>query len=306
MLRHFRCRALNLDTSLLFAYQDCRSRFDSAWSTALQALRTLSGRERVDHLNVYVAGDVQPADASVQTLHTVLDGEYLGLAFPYPTQDIIEFPEGFEDFLRSLGHSNRRHLKARQKKALDAGLSFELNHNYESVSRTERYDLGLRSNPVPYPKQVLDAWDGYALAQPGFFQCNFRDVNGQLLSYCTGFFDLDTAVMMYQLNDVSEVQLGLSMALRGCLIQHCASVGIKRLVLPMGIAGHLRHAASTNPIAQVLFVRRSLSAVVKALVVRTCVRTSCSAQMLAMPGFWAQVFGSAVPLAVDRQEADSG
>ncbi len=296
-LHHFRSRILNLDASLVFAFQDCRSRSDSVWSTALHALRTLSSREGIDHLNVYVAGDVHPEEAAGQAVRSVLNDEFMGLAFPYPTQDILEFAEGFEGFLRSLGHSNRRHLKARQKKALDSGLKFEFNDNYVSVAAVERYELGMLSSPMPYPKQVLDQWDGYALAKPGFFQCNFRDPSGKLLSYCTGFSEQDTAVMMYQLNDVSEVQLGLSMALRGCLIQHFAGLGIKRLVLPMGVAGHLKHAASTNPVSQVLFVRRSLPGVAKAMLLRMFVRRSCAAQMVATPGFYARLLGRGALLA---------
>jgi hypothetical protein len=290
-LRHFRYRTLRLDASLLFAYQDCQSRSDSIWSTASRALRTISSRERVDHLNVFVAGEVHPEDASGRVVRTDLEDEYMGLAFPYSTRDIFEFPDGFESFLSGLGRSNRRHLKARQKKAMDLGLRFELNDQYESISRKERYALGLRSHPMPYAKQVLDAWDGYALAQPGFFQCNFRDPKGTLLSYSTGFFEHDTAVMMYQLNAANEAEFGLSMAFRGCLIEHCAARGIKRLVLPMGVAGNLSHATSTNPIARVLFVRRSLPAVAKALLLRVFVPTSYAAQMVATRRFHTLISG---------------
>lgn len=305
-LHYFRSRILNRDASLLFAYQDCRNRSESIWATALHALQLLVSREHVDHLNVYVAGDICPQDPSGRTLRTVLNGEFVGLAFPYPTEDILEFPDGFEGFLRSLGHSNRRHMKARQKKALESGLRFEINEDYGSVSRTERYSLGLRSSPVPYTRRVLDAWDTYAVAQAGFFQCSFRTSGKQMLSYCMGFIEQDTAVMMYQLNDVSQEQLGLSMALRACLIQHCATLGIKRLVLPMGIAGHLRHAASTNPVSQVHFVRRSLPSVAKALLLRIFVPTSCAAQMVATPGFRARIFGGEGTLGSGSREIPHG
>lgn len=289
MLCHFRRRPFHFDASLLYAYQDCQSRSDSIWDTATRALQTLTGRERVDHLNVFVPGEVRPEDASGGQLRSVLDDEFVGMAFPYATHDILEFPDGFESFLRSLGHSNRRHLKARRKSALESGIRFEFNADYEAVSHREREALGLRSSPAPYEIDVLDAWDGYARSQPGFYQCTLRGPDGQLLSCSTGFFERDTAVMMYQLNDVNQNQLGLSMALRGWLIEHCASAGIKRMVLPMGVGGHLSHAASTNPVAQVLFVRRSMPALAKALLLGLLVPKSHAARMVAAPEFFARM-----------------
>lgn len=291
-LYHFRRRVLRFDASLLYAYQDCREGKESIWATATRALSTLKNRERVDHLSVFVAGG-EPSDESREMpLRTVLGGEFVGLAFPTMTRDILEFPEGFDGFLRSLGHSNRRHLKARQKSAVEAGLSFEMSADYEKVSRSERHALGRCSSPAPYEEEVLDAWDGYALAQPGFFQCSLRDNHGKLLSYSTGFFEQDGAVMMYQLNDVDQSKAGLSMALRGNLIGQCAEQGAKRLVLPMGVGGHLSHAATTNPIAQVLFVRRSLPAMTKALFLRLLVPKSHAAHMVTTPGFVMRVIGA--------------
>lgn len=290
-LRYFRRRVLHVDASLLYAYQDRQARSDCIWTTATRALRTLSSSERVDHLNVFVPGNLPPDEDSESRLRPVLGGEFVGLAFRYSTHDILEFPHSFEGFLRNLGHSNRRHLKARQKAALESGLRFQLNASYEAVSAAERYRLGARSSPSPYEKQVLDAWDGYALSQPGFFQCNMRIPGGELLSCSTGFFERDTAFMMYQLNDVQQWESGISMALRGCLIQHCAGMGLKRLVLPMGVGGHLSFAATTNPVAQVLFVRRSLVSAIKALLLRLLISKSHAAQMVAMSDSHAHMFG---------------
>jgi hypothetical protein len=242
-----------------------------------------------------MTGSVPPEDETGSALRDVLDGEFIGLAFPYPTRDILEFPDGFENFLQSIGHNRRRHLRARERDALAAGLRFELNGDYDSASPGERYALGLRTSPAPCAKEDINQRDAYALAQPGFFQCSLRCPNGKLLSYSTGFFERDSAVMMYQLNDSSQPQFGLSMAMRGCLIQHCAAAGFKRLVLPMGVGGHLSGAATTNPVTQVLMVRRGLPSLAKALLLRLFVRKSHAARMVATSGFFPRVFSRCAP-----------
>jgi hypothetical protein len=277
------------DASMLYAYQDCGSRDDSVLTTATRALRTLLRSRRVDHLNVYVAGMLPPEDASGRVTHAALDGAYVAVIFPYETHDILEFPPSFEEFLRSMGHSNRRHMKARQEAALKAGMRFLIGSDPSLVSAEERYLLGMRSRPMLYSRETINSWNDYALSQPRSFQCTLRTPAGELMSYCIGFVERDTAVMMYQLNHEGHPQLGLSMTLRGFLIQHLTGSGVRRMVLPMGVAGHLKHAGTTNPVAQVLFVKRSLPALAKALVLRLSIPTSHAALMVATPGFAARM-----------------
>lgn len=215
----------------------------------------------------------------------MLDGRYLGIAIPYETHEILEIPPTFEEFLKNLGPNNRRHMKGRQCRALKAGLKFTFTADAGAVDREERYQLGLQSRPCEYSKETIDAWDAYAQNQPGFFHCMLRDANGKLLSYSPAFSEQDSAVMMYQLNDANYPDLGLTMTLRGFMIQHLAESGIRRLVLPMGISGHLQHAATTNTVTQVLFVRRSLPSVAKALLLGYRTPDSSQATMVGTPGF---------------------
>jgi hypothetical protein len=222
-------------------------------------------------------------------LYSALDGAYIAVAFPYKTHDVLEFPPTFEEFLRSLGHSNRRHMKARQEAARQAGITFAVSSDLSIVCPEERYLLGLLSRPTIYSRETIDAWNGYALSQSRFFHCMLRSPEGKLLSYCIGFIERNTAVMMYQLNHEDYPQLGLSMTLRGFLIQHLTGLGVRRLVLPMGVAGHLKHAATVNTVAQVLFVRRSLSALAKALLLRLTIPTSHAALMVGTEGFAARM-----------------
>lgn len=284
-LLHFRRPFCTFDTSLVYAFQDCASPTDSIWTTATGALQTLCGQARVDHLNVYVAGAIPPEDAAGTTLRAVLDGSYIGIAIPRQTRDILEFPPTFEGFLQTLGHSNRRHMKARQQAALASGIRFEIAPDRSAVAPEERYLLGERSRPFVYTRKRIDSWDAYAMAQPRFFQCTLRSPAGELLSCCTGFMERDTAVMMYQLNHEDYPRLGLSMTLRGFLIRHCTDSGLRRLVLPMGVAGNLEHAATTNPIAQIQFVRRSLPSLTKALLLRLTAPASHCALLVGSPGF---------------------
>jgi len=275
--------------SIVHAYQDCANRTDSVWSTAKRALRRNLERGPVDHLIVYAAGDVPPEDAAQPRLHHVMGAPFIGIALPYDTRDILELPPTFNEFLMNLGHNNRRHIKGRHQRAIQAGMKFELNSDPGIVNAEERYQLGLRSRPCVYARERIDAFNNFGLAQPGFFHCSLRSARGELLSYCMSFAEGDSAVMMYQLNDTNYPELGLTMTLRGFLIRQCIEMGIRRLVLPMGISGHLAHAGTTNPIARVMFVRRSLHSAAQALLIRFLRPESHTATMVRTPGFAGQM-----------------
>jgi len=304
-LRQFSRPIWHADASMLYAYQGCDSANEPVLTAATRTLRQISRQRRVDHLNVYVSGAVKAEDAAGRVLYTVLDDTYIAVVFPYLTNDILEFPPSFEAFLKTLGHSNRRHMKARMENAPKSGIHFDLNSEPSAVQVDELYKLGLQSRPTEYSKETIDSWNAYAMAQPGFFHCMLRSTEGELLSYCIGFVERDSAVMMYQLNHQEHPKLGLSMTLRGFLIRHLTGLGIRRLVLPMGVAGHLEHAATVNPVAQVLFVRRSLAAVAKALLLRFTTPDSHAALMVSTPGFVMRVIAGGVRSSQPALQADT-
>ena len=288
-LLYFRRSCAGLDASKLYAYQPCKGQNAPLWTTALQALNTLTSLSRVDHLNLYISGDLQAGDAS-QTFRSVANRHYLALAMPCETRDIIPLPPTFELFLQGLGHSNRRHMKARHKEALEADLRFHISANPASLGADERYALGLASRPAPYRRALVDAFDAYALAQPNFWHATLRSPEGKLLSYSCGFLEADAAVMMYQFNHQDHPKLSLSMTMRSFLIRHWISNGIHQILFPMGVGGHLNHAATINPIVEVFFLLRSFPAVAKALLMRLVAPTSDAALMVGTPGFWRQLF----------------
>ena len=284
-LFYFRRRHRNIDFSTVYAYQECTDCRTNIWTTATKALETLSNRFSVDTLNLHVAGMVPPADAGGKTLHTVLHGRYTALAMPHETRDILELGESFEAFLKNLGHSNRRHVKARHKEAVQAGLQFSISSDPAALGADDRYELALISRPMPYSRDLLDAFDATAASKPGFFHASLRSADGLLLSYCCGFIEADTSVMLYQFNRKDLPKLSLSMTLRSFLIQHWAGTRVKRIVFPMGLAGHLTHAATTNPIARIFFLRRSPLAAAKALLMSVLVPTSDVSRMVRTKGF---------------------
>lgn len=288
-LRFFRRPILHYDASLLYAFQDPASAGDSIWTTAERALGEIAASQSVDHLNVFVPGGQVATDSHEPVLHEALHGEFLGIANTYPTQEILEFAQTFDDFLMTLGPNNRRHMRGRRNKALKAGLQFIVSSDLNTFSFEERCRLGRNSRPCPYSREVLIAEDGFAHAQPGFFHCGLRSSEGQLLSYCSVFVEFDSAVMMYQLNHQDYPELGLTMTLRGFLIEHCIGAGLRRIVLPMGISGHLEHAAVSNLVTEVQFVRRSPLSLAKALAFRLIRPESPQAKLVNAPGFFASM-----------------
>ncbi len=270
----------------MYASQVRGDRHADVWAVANKALETLSKEFRVDTLNLFIAGGVPPADAGGRTLHTVQNGHYIALAMPYDTRDILELGDSFEDFLQTLGRSNRRHLKARNKEAVEAGLRFEISGEPAALGAEERFELALLSRPVPYPRDLVEAFDKVAASKPGFFHASLRTPEGLLLSYCRGFVEADSSMIMYQFNRKDYPKLSLTMTLRSFLVQHWVGTSVKRIVFPMGLAGHLAHAATTNPIAQIFFLRRSPVAVAKALLMSILVPTSDVSKMVHTEGFF--------------------
>ena len=290
-LCYFRRRIRGLDAGMVYAFQECETPETPAWTTAVKALETLRGRGRVDQLFVYVAGAVTDEDSESGKLHTVLGGDYLGLAFPIDTRDILELRGSFEEFLRGLGHSNRRHMKAHYKEAIESGFSFELSSDREAAGTEQRYGLAMSSRPVPYPREQVDTLDELSQAQPGFFHVGMFSPAREMMSYCSGFVEQDTAIVMYQFNHAEHPRLALSMTLRAYLIERWAGTEIKRILLPVGINGHLTHATTSNPIVQVFFVRRSVTGVAKAMLGAAIAPGSDAGTMVRTDGFLRRVVG---------------
>ncbi len=290
-LLRFRRLTFHRDLSLVYAFQEAISPDDSAWHISNRALDRLIERESVDHLSVFVAGHEPATACNHPALCNACNGAFVGIANTYLTNEILEFPSTFDEFLMSLGPNNRRHMRGRRNKAERVGLKFEASSDPALVSKDERYRLGVDSRPSPYLPEAIDSWDAYASRQPGFFHCCIRDRGGALLSYSAAIAEADSAVMMYQLNDKSFPDLGLTMMLRGYLIEHCIEkLHLQRIVLPKGISGHLRFAATTNPVTEVFFVRRSLPSFAKAIAMRFARPDSPQAGIVRTPGFLGSLF----------------
>jgi hypothetical protein len=282
----FRRRVKGFDPSLVYAFHESASAETDIWTTAEKAVQRLASRSRVDQLNLYVAGAIPQEDGAGSPLHPVLGGAYLGLALPCETRDILELRDSYEGFLQGLGHSNRRHMKAHFKEAVEGGFRLELSRDPQAPGMERRHDLAKKSRPIPFSCDLVQAFDDLAHAQPGFFHAALMGPEEEFMSYCSGFLERDSAVVLYQFNHPGYPRLALSMTLRAFLIQHWAGTEIKRILFPLGINGHLAHATTTNPIAQVFLVRRSVAGVAKAILGAIVTPTSDAAKMVQTTGFW--------------------
>jgi hypothetical protein len=290
-LLSFRRLLYRYDPSLVYAFQEASHPDDPVWHTAKSALDRLADRESVDHLCVFVAGhDSAPAHGA-PILSSARRKEFIAIAIPRYTNETIEFPATFDEFLTNLGPNNRRHMRGRRKKAERAALRFEISSDHALISPEERYQLGANSRPSSYQPTVLDSWDVFAQKHPGFLNSCIRDHEGTLLSYCSTIMEDDSAIMMYQLNDKDHPDLGLTMMHRGFLIESLIEQHhLCRIVLPMGISGHLKYAATTNSHTEVFFVRRSLFSYAKAIAMRLTRPDSHQASIVCAPGFFGTLF----------------
>lgn len=290
-LLSFRRLVYRYDPSFVYAFQHTSHPDDSVWRTAQSALDRLVARESVDHLCVFVAGhDPAPTHGS-PVLFSAQGKEFVAIANSYLTNEIIEFPATFNEFLMNLGPNNRRHMRGRRKMAERMGLRFEISSERGLIAPEECYRLGAHSRPYNYQPLVLDSWDAFAHRHPGFLNSCIRDREGTLVSYCSAVVEGDTAVMMYQLNDESHPELGLTMMHRGFLIERLIEqLHVSRIVLPRGISGHLKYAATTNSFTEVFFVRRSLSSYAKAIAMRIARPGSHQASIVCALGFLGALF----------------
>ncbi len=285
----FRRRYWNIDTAMVYAWQHSGFGNDSILKAATRALETISHQHRFDHLNLYIGGRPGAEEEEKRRFQPLLDGRYMALIIPLETRDVLELAPSFEEYLQSLGRSNRRHLRARQKAAMKAGIQFVISSDPGSLPPKERFNLGLHSRPTPYRKELVKAFDAYSMAQPHYYHATLRSSDGELLSYCSGFVKQDSAVVMYQFNHRDYPDLSLSMTMRGFLIQHWIELGLRRMVLPMGMNGNLAHAAGVNPVTQVFILKRSLRAAAKAILLRLTAPRSDAAMMVGTKGFLAHL-----------------
>jgi hypothetical protein len=295
-LHYFRREFLKQDASICMAFQDRDPLDATPWDAAERALRSISAQGPLDHLNVFVEGPCGSELPTHPTLRSLFEGAYIAQSASCETHDVLELAPTYEEFLARLGRHLRRDLRRRRTNALKAGLTFEISRHPHSITRQECYKLGKLSRPCAFSRDTIDAWDSYAQSQPGFFHCALRDSSGKLLSYCTAFAEGDSVVMVYQLNDKNYPDLALTMSLRGFLIEHCIESGLQRLVLPMGISGHLRHAATVQQVTQVLFVRRSPSSIAKAFLIALFRPFSPQARLFKTRGFLAWALTGREPL----------
>jgi hypothetical protein len=290
-LLSFRRLVHRYDPSFVYAFQQASHPDDSVWHTAQSALDRLVARESVDHLCVFVAGH-DPTPTHGSPIHFSAQGkEFVAIANTCLTNEIIEFPATFGEFLMKLGHNNRRHMRGQRKKAEREGLRFEISSERALISPGERYRLGANSRPYSFQPFQLDSWDAFAHRHPGFLNSCIRDHEGTLVSYCSAIVEGDSAIMMYQLNDKSHPELGLTMMHRGFLIENfIEQLHLSRIILPRGIEGHLKYAATTNTYTEVFFIRRSLSSYAKAIAMRIASPGSHQASIVCALGFLGALF----------------
>lgn len=286
-LRFSRRTFLKKDISIGFAFRDRSPQDHSLWEAAEQALHSISAQEPLDQLNVFVEGTLPSHSLEQAETRTISGGAYIAQAVSYDAAEVLELSPTFDQFLMQLGRHLRRDVRRRRANAVNAGLRFEITRDPQAILQEERYQLGKICRPRAFSRKAIDRWDLHAQSQPGFFHCALRSASGKLLSYIAAFAEGDSVVMLYQLNDKNFPDLALNMALRGFLIEHCIGLGVRRIIFPMGIAGHLRHAASVSPVTEVVFVRRSWPSVVKAIALGLRRPQTLCGRLVKSPAFFA-------------------
>jgi hypothetical protein len=228
------------------------------WSAAEAAIAALRADGAADIVKLFVAGS-----SGAGQIKTGIAGDYRGVFLPYEIREALELTDSYERFLSRLGNHTRRDMRRLRRDADKAGYAFTV--SAAAGLSGERRHLAAVGHPKPYSARQIDALDRFIAAQTGGFHADLRSASGALLSCCAGFISGPTAYVLYQLNHGSYRDASLSLTNRSFTIPHLIGIGARELVLPGGGGGLLAHFCRIRRGGELVLIRRSALASVKAL-----------------------------------------
>lgn len=199
---------------------------------------------------------------------TPLPEDWLTLRQTVLAREVLELGEDYEATLAGLGKHTRRNLRAALKLAEARKFSFGTSTGAGLVPQPMRRLLAQATRPMGLQSSAIERLEAYVDATGQPFRSVVRDANGDLISYCCGYFGQPaTAYLLYQLNSAAYHKIGPSLLHRALLMRWLIQQKATELVFVHGCIGVLRHACVPQPLEVVWLIRKSLSAYVRASLV---------------------------------------
>ena len=236
-------------------------------ATAAAALDALEGGDPgLDIVKLFVAGVPAERSSSIQMISGPAGTLYYAAFFPCDAAEVIELPHTYEEFLATLGNHTRRDMRKLRRRNQTQGYVFDFSAA-TAAGLKERQALGRFGHPEPYAARHIAAYDTFLAAQKDSFHANLRSAGGDLLSCCAGFVSDGAAVVLYQLNHRNYPKAWLSLSNRSYTIERLIKDGVREFILPGGGSGLLAKACRMRQSGELVLIRRSPAAFIKAFAI---------------------------------------
>jgi len=247
---------------------------DGAWAAASAALKAIAERSAFDIIKLFVGVSLPDTRSTGNSVRMNIGDGYDAAFVPIQKPEVIELTDCYESFLGTLGRHTRRDMRHLRRKALETGLRFEF-RKATCEGFDERRSLGWHAAPKRYPRWEVDSYDTFIAAQDDSFAASLRHPSGRLVSFSTGLISNGAAILRYQLNHGAYPKASLSLTNRSFLIERLINAGIREFISPGGAVGLLARACRFRRGGELILIRRSASALAKALAI-AAVRPSSS------------------------------
>jgi hypothetical protein len=232
---------------------------------AEDTLRLLTADAPIDVLSLKIIGAERRSRMVPGAIRTS-DG-YYAIEQRITRHDVLPLGVDFDDFLRRLGHDTRRNMHRTRRKAAKGGYAFAFTPGApREEEAAERYRLGAATHPAPRARNRLASYDRFIGARGRPFHSTIRTAAGDIVSLAAGFIAGETGFLVYQFNHVDHRQASLSLTNRSHLSEALIAQGVRELIFPNGCSGLLRQACAPWKGVEIVLIRRSFPALIKAAI----------------------------------------
>jgi len=178
-------------------------------------------------------------------------------------QEVMPLEHTYDGLLRRLGKHTRRNILQCRKWASSNAITFHYSPSFLPFDHSGLSVLASQNMPVRKNAGELLKTIQFATSRQQQFEASLTHPTGKPFSVAGGFIEGDLALMVYQINDRAYRTLNPSLMLRGFLIEHLIERGARHLAFVGGCAGVLNHQCVTVPVAELLLVRKTISAQIR-------------------------------------------
>ncbi len=157
-------------------------------------------------------------------------------------REVLRLAPSYEDTLAALGRHTRRNVRNARKIATSERIAFEFHEGAAPIPDGVLRALARKTEPHPVHGRRMRVFEAYANQTGRAFRSALRTADGEVISYCCGFFGQSAAYLVYQLNDRELNRIGPSLMHRAFLVEALVEQSCRELIFVHGCSGILRHS----------------------------------------------------------------